>query len=309
MNLRVFNMYIKYILKRGARLGGAVVCFCAFLSACDGRGLEPLEKGVSIESPKTAMLVIQDYCPQEGHRFGDLWVIARSYLIESGQILRDWDRDGIPDIRDNDPELGLSAVSMDSNQDGYRDILIYRAGLTTESQRNLRLCTDPDIDSDGDGFNDCEEENLLHTSSTKWDSDLDGVPDALEVRVGMNPMDGTDAQQSPSGEAFTNALKVKLNLPIYESLSTITADVAIKYQTSVLLEECLEFTVDNIAVMEASNGDLVELYVVEMRDDGKRSLRIIPILLDKTQPHESTPAKMVQEWVYSEGSAAEWYVQ
>jgi hypothetical protein len=47
--------------------------------------------------------------------------------------------------------------------------------------------TDPDLDSDGDGLTD-QQEDLLQTSLTLRDSDNDGLSDFAETQIGTNPL-------------------------------------------------------------------------------------------------------------------------
>lgn len=276
---------------------------------CDDSTLSPLQKGAAIVSPPKAKLLVKDYCPRLGYEFSDFWVIGRSTLIENREILRDWDRDGIPDVRDNLAEFGISSYDSDSNADGYSDLLIFRAGFDTQSQSFLRPCSDFDDDLDGDGLTDCEENYLTHTAVDRWDSDGDGIPDYLELRAGLNPLDASDSMQNPAGDGLSNLKKVKLNLPIMEDSTEFAAEFAYQYRAEFVADNCYRFTVDNIPLLSMSNGNLIDLYFFERSNEGLRALRVIPLVVDYSIPDHNKHGETVRELAYTEGDITEWYVQ
>lgn len=50
----------------------------------------------------------------------------------------------------------------------------------------------------------CQAEQPTGEVSEDWDSDGDGIPDAVETAWGLNPRDPTDAEQDLDGDGFTN---------------------------------------------------------------------------------------------------------
>ena len=50
----------------------------------------------------------------------------------------------------------------------------------------------------------CQTEQPTGEVSEDWDSDGDGIPDAVETALGLNPRDPTDAEQDMDGDGFTN---------------------------------------------------------------------------------------------------------
>ena len=76
---------------------------------------------------------------------------------------------------------------------------------------SLPGCDDPNLDTDGDGLSDCDEELELGTSPTIADTDEDGVNDGDEIADGTNPRgsdtdgDGlTDGEEKTLGTSGTN---------------------------------------------------------------------------------------------------------
>ena len=122
-------------------------------------------------------------------------------VIDTGDSLKaDTDRDG---LSDEDEQAGLTCVGAgptcsdpaDSDGDGYTDLFENRNRASgfdpLDPKKPLTPCASKS-DSDGDLLRDCEE-LFLGTDPRLPDSDGDRIPDGLEFRAGMNPLDANDA--------------------------------------------------------------------------------------------------------------------
>jgi hypothetical protein len=115
-----------------------------------------------------------------------LIAMNRNVLSRSGQMLIDSDGDGLSD--EQEEALGTDPLQLDSDQDGLMDGLEVRMGLNPRpgSFDTINGCN-PTLDTDGDRLNDCEEK-LLGTDRCNADSDVDGIPELVEVLGGTNPL-------------------------------------------------------------------------------------------------------------------------
>jgi uncharacterized protein YegL len=122
-------------------------------------------------------------------------------VIDTGDGLQaDTDRDGLTDVEER---AGLTCVGKgagcsdpaDSDGDGYTDLFEERNRASgfdpLDPNKPLTPCTSKS-DSDGDLLRDCEEA-FLKTDPRLPDSDGDRIPDGLEFRAGMDPLDPSDA--------------------------------------------------------------------------------------------------------------------
>jgi hypothetical protein len=157
-----------------------------------------------------------------------------------------------------------------------------------------------------DGLNDCEEDNLLHTEKTKYDSDGDGIPDDLEVRFGLNPLDPQDSGQSLGVDGMTNLQKIKANLPILQTLNASLRSLAYRYETIPQANGCLTVKVDNIPLVDSSSGNAIRIYVFEKTVQGTSALRTIPLVIE-SMTRTADGESVVYE--YQPGDASVWSVQ
>ncbi len=261
----------------------------------------------TIAAPTTANLLIKNYCPRTGFRYLDFWGHALSYKISSSQILVDTDRDGLANVQETDPSLGINYLRADTNEDGYSDLLVYLAGFTLEAQSHLRFCAAADQDSDFDGLTDCEEQTITHTDPFKFDTDQDGIPDGIEIRKSMNPLDGADKDQNPSGDGITNISKVKQNLPIYETVTDDVKAFAFQYaitSTEVNGQTCFNLRINNIPLVEVTSGNAVRLMFMERQTSSDRyALKSKDYLIESL-----TRGIDAYEVQYEQGADAEWSV-
>jgi Mg-chelatase subunit ChlD len=97
----------------------------------------------------------------------------------------DSDGEGLADFQEE--ELGTLPTEADSDGDRIGDLVEIRIGSDPLAQEQHHLDDSWFRDDDQDGLNNYEEK-LLGTDSLDFDTDLDGVPDGLEVRFDTNPL-------------------------------------------------------------------------------------------------------------------------
>lgn len=141
-------------------------------------------------------------------------------------MARDSDGDGLADFLESDDPgadpWSSSRFLGDTDGDGISDLVAWSLGLPTNqpmvSEPHPRPPPAPELlalgmldglgvlraqpeDKDGDGLSD-DEELFLGTDERKVDSDRDGLPDALELRFFLNPLDGNDAALDADGDGL-----------------------------------------------------------------------------------------------------------
>jgi len=133
-------------------------------------------------------------------------------VIDIGDALKpDTDRDG---LTDDEEQTGLTCAATtptcknpaDSDGDGYTDLFEERNRVSgfdpLDPKKPLTPCTDTS-DTDGDLLRACEEA-FLGTDPNDPDTDRDRIPDGVEFRTGMNPLDASDAFGDLDGDGDLN---------------------------------------------------------------------------------------------------------
>lgn len=120
---------------------------------------------------------------------------------------KDSDSDGMSDGWEN--KYGLNPINpadglLDADNDGLTNEQEYRAG----SHPFLS-------DTDADGLSDASEVNEYGTNPSSADSDADGIDDKQEVIHGLNPLDGTDAQQDTDGDGISNLEEIRKGMNVH----------------------------------------------------------------------------------------------
>jgi hypothetical protein len=124
-------------------------------------------------------------------------------VIDTGDGLKpDTDRDGLTDEEERAAGTCVAASATcidpaDSDGDGYTDLFEERNRVSgfdpLDFNKPLTPCAPSDRgDLDGDLLRDCEEA-FLKTDPRLPDSDGDRIPDGLEFRARMDPLDRSDA--------------------------------------------------------------------------------------------------------------------
>ncbi len=128
------------------------------------------------------------------------------------RVLRDTDRDGIPNVTDSDDDndglldveelsLGTDPLDPDTDDDGVvdgKDAFAKDPKEWKDSDKD-GIGDNADLDDDNDGIPDTEEKRL-HTDPYKADTDGDGLSDSEELKLGTNPINpDTDGDGLPDG--------------------------------------------------------------------------------------------------------------
>jgi hypothetical protein len=173
-----------------------------------------------------------------------------------GQMLVDTDGDGLTD--EEEVWAGTSAFVADSDGDGFSDLVEVRqtnAGLDPlfSGDADCRMDTDR-RDDDGDGLLNCEE-RYFGTNSRLIDSDADGFPDDVEVRLGTNPA-AADALADTDFDGALNGTELAGHTdPQHNDVADFSR---IAYRTSLRLlrdeaslpgQLCYDFSVSNITLV------------------------------------------------------------
>ncbi|NQZ00465.1 MAG: hypothetical protein HRT45_07330 [Bdellovibrionales bacterium] len=222
--------------------------------------------------PKSVNVAVKGYCPNPGSSFKEAFASNHSAVLVQDSFRPDWDRDGLADETERDEQLKqdyeISLSTPDSNGDYYSDLINIRLGYDRDNQFRLAPCDSGFNDFDLDGLTDCEEE-VLQTDALYPDSDDDGIPDGVEVRSLLNPSDVADAQLDPDQDGKTNLVEVKENTPVKESANKYTSKLSLSYDLVTYPQgndtDCYDVIVNNIPVMNVTNGNYVRIYLTETR--------------------------------------------
>jgi hypothetical protein len=186
-------------------------------------------------------------------------------VVDSGEGRKvDTDRDGLVD----DAEAGLTCVgygptcsdAMDSDGDGYTDLFEGRnrvSGFDPKDPRKPLTPCSSKSDIDGDLLRDCEEE-FLKTEPRLPDTDGDRVPDGLEFRAGMDPLDREDIYADPDRDGDRNIDEVKAHTNAATPMVAKYPVVRYLYDVVPVVKpdgkQCFELDVRHIKLMTTGKG-------------------------------------------------------
>jgi len=185
--------------------------------------------------------------------------------IDSGAGLKaDMDRDGLIDA----DELGQTCVApsatctdpADTDGDGYTDLFEERNRLLgfdpNDPKKPTTQCSSRG-DADGDLLRDCEEE-FLKTDPHNPDTDADRIPDGIEFRLGMDPLDPDDALADPDRDGQRSIDEVKAHTNPNVALSPSYPMVPYLYEavpfTKETGESCYQLDVRHIKLLTTGKG-------------------------------------------------------
>ena len=151
---------------------------------------------------------IQYFCNNPGDKVITMGVFATSF---------DWDRDKVPNDRDEFPRdvqewMDSDGDGVGDNSDPYPENPVFRADDDDDEIPNeweylfgLQPFDDRDgeADLDGDGLSNLDE-FLNGTLPNHWDTDGDGMPDGWEVEYGLDPLNATDADGDLDDDGKSN---------------------------------------------------------------------------------------------------------
>lgn len=269
-----------------------LVFMSLWLGGCDHSMLVPLgEDDPPVTTPRTIILRVTDICPETGEQFKDFFIRQRSYLLREGVPRIDSDWDGVPNESDNSSPLNIVYSAPDTNQDGIEDLVVFAAGIPQRAQLAFPDCSLKGIDTDSDAISDCGE-RLLGTDPLNPDEDGDGIPDGVELMLGLDYHNIGDGWIDSDGDGFSNLMEVKMNTPPSEVNDARTQAYAFSYELLPNLETesgCVTATVSNVAIVDLVNGDSIDLYFTferydEENSDQKRQLKSAKIYIPNTQP-------------------------
>ncbi len=176
-------------------------------------------------------------------------------LPVKGETVVDTDGDGLSDAEE---ELaGSSPFLVDTDGDGFSDLLEVRqssAGFDPlfSGDADCRMVTDR-RDDDGDGLLNCEE-RYFGSNSRLIDSDADGFPDDLEVRMGTNPA-AADTLYDADFDGARNGIELQAHTDPLQNDVADFSRIAYRYSISLLRDDralpgrlCYEFSVSNITL-------------------------------------------------------------
>lgn len=223
----------------------------------------------SVIKEKTISLKIQDYCPNDGNKFSELFSFNSSTVLDINHHISDFDRDGLSDEFEKQESISqnynVSAGKEDTNGDGYSDLVTYALGYDRNNQTRLSTCADSTQDTDRDDLFDCAE-NVLRTDSTNPDTDGDGIPDGLEIRFGTNPIDSHDAIGDLDQDQLSNIEELKINTPFRTTNNLEINRMAYQYSVhskKIQNKDCFDINIKNIPILNVSNGNLIKVFALE----------------------------------------------
>jgi hypothetical protein len=218
-------------------------------------------------------------------------LLVQSLTAAPGEAGRevDSDGDGVPDATDNSFTLGTSPFEADNDRDCLSDgfeALRADQGFTPGNDRDARGC-DPASpltrdcvcrDTDGDGLTQFEED-YLKTRTGIVDSDGDGVPDGVEARWGLDPLQSHPAGIDTDGDGVPDDKELRAdsnptrrdaafyerNGYQYEVLAQVQPDDSV----------CYDFTVSNLQLVtppdragRQSGHNLFKLWFAQAPESG-----------------------------------------
>jgi hypothetical protein len=248
-------------------------CAGAVAVAVFGTGCTDEDLKSILDEPRYVNLRVELYCPQPGFEPVSLFVLNHSlFFAADGSFELDFDRDGLSDkfedVEDYAKRYQIDPGNEDTLEDGYGDLLVASLGMEVDDQKELSKCESVYQDSDRDDLDDCEEA-LVGTDEYDPDTDKDGIPDGIEVRYNLNPLDIEDARLDTDQDGVANASEIRKNTPMgrHNSEDPRFEDRTISYDIVDVMvidgAECQQIDVMNIPIWDLENGNLIRLVFLE----------------------------------------------
>jgi hypothetical protein len=182
-------------------------------------------------------------------------------LPRDGESLVDTDADGLTD--DEEYLAGTSPLLRDTDGDGFSDLIEVRqtnAGFDPlfSGDADCRMAVDRN-DDDNDGLLNCEE-RYFGTNSRLVDSDADGFPDDVEVRLGTNAADNDTLSDTDFDGALNGTELAAHTDPSHNDVMDFSR---IAYRTSLRLlpayqgqpgRLCYDFSISNITLVPTGSA-------------------------------------------------------
>jgi hypothetical protein len=145
----------------------------------------------------------------------------------------DSDGDGLPDEKER--ILGTDLLLARTNGVCLDSFLTSEAySARCKAMAAARSCN-PNLDSDGDGLNECEEA-LLGTDPFNFDTDGDGVPDSYEWLYGFNPL-RNDTEIDENGDGLPNVYNFARGLGPMADVNRLGPAAHAEYEVNYLSKE------------------------------------------------------------------------
>jgi hypothetical protein len=182
-----------------------------------------------------------DFLAVDVDRPGSRLLLRQLVVMNTNALLRgkapeaDSDGDGLTDVEE--AKLGTDPLKYDTDGDGVGDGIEVRLAspgsefdpLVFTAFKQCVTIPDPTADHDLDGLDDCEEA-VLRTDPYLVDSDRDGIPDLVEVRLGGNPL-VDDRLVDSDGDGIANGEEVARGLDPWTNDSDRDLDYGYQYRT------------------------------------------------------------------------------
>ena len=223
--------------------GGQDLIFHTFALSSDQRALDVLGDmaraglGEQVQQTPATLDFLAVDVDRPGSRLAlrDIVVMNSNALLRGKAPVADSDGDGLSD--EEEAKVGTDPLNPDTDGDGVGDGIELRlaaAGnefdpLVPGTFKACASLTDPFADHDLDGLTDCEEA-VLRTDPYLVDSDRDGVPDVVEVRLGSNPL-VDDRLIDSDQDGINNGDEVKEGLDPWSNDSSRDLEYGYQYRT------------------------------------------------------------------------------
>ncbi len=256
------------------------------LAACqqNKENLANLDLGSLAIPPQTMQVLIKNYKPQTGNAFQNIFVSNFSLKAGKNQIQWSTARDGMPDALkvSTAATYGFSLNSPESVVANFADLVLYNAGINLSQYSSMYCAPSQSGSTSNDmiiyndarltgspltslGLRDCEK-TYIGLSPNTFDYNKNGIPDYLEMRCGLNPLNANQAFLSTAGDGVSNLDKCKMNIPIDESSTTRANQLfAYKYEQQVNQDGSKNFSVTNIPILNDGQDNFLVFYVTETK--------------------------------------------
>jgi hypothetical protein len=204
----------------------------------------------------------------------DFFAKPMSFEISNGQLLTDFNRDGLSDSE----ALNFGITPYDNPTSGITDyIALEYLGIAPKGLGQIPQCQNTTQSTSGDLLTDCQKTALGLTPVFEYDPVKRGFPDSLAVYARLPLFDKTIASKDIAGDGVNTLAKIKMNLRPDQFITSDAEALAVVYDIETVVNPktpnspCYTLTITSPrAVLD--NGDLYEFYFISLDNTGKSSL-------------------------------------